>query len=58
MNAGWDVRQVGDEVHVRPIGDDIRHTDEACPCDPLATPVTRGDGSIGVLVTHHTGARL
>lgn len=45
----------GDDVHVVPLGDLIKHVDDGgdCPCGPTTKPVPREDGSFGWIVVHH-----
>lgn len=46
---------MGNEVHVTPTNDAIRHEDSAdCPCGPEVIPVEREDGSTGWLYRHHS----
>lgn len=43
------------EVHVTPLRDLIDHPpDTECVCGPTAEPVTRHDGSMGWVHTHHS----
>lgn len=42
-------------VHVLPRGDLVAHDEsDDCACGPTTEPVTRDDGSIGWVVTHHS----
>lgn len=45
-----------DDVHVYPTGDLIDHTVDCgdCLCGPTTSPVERGDGTLGWVVTHHS----
>lgn len=43
------------DVHVVPVNDLIEHeTSDDCPCGPTSEVVTRDDGSIGWVVSHHS----
>lgn len=60
----WDIGNDGnieavrhaDNMHVLPVGDLVGHDEESslCVCGPSVQSVTRSDGSIGRLVTHHS----
>ncbi|MGW9447042.1 hypothetical protein [Bacillus mobilis] len=45
-------------VHVYPTGDLVEHdtdtTEADCACGPTTRPITRDDGSIGWVITHHS----
>jgi len=46
---------IHNEVHVTPVQDEVEHTlDDTCVCGPTTEPVTRDDGSVGWVVTHHS----
>lgn len=42
--------------HAVPLNDAIKHDVQSgdCPCGPRAQPSTRGDGTVGLVVVHHS----
>lgn len=45
-----------DTIHVYPLDDIVEHetTGDDCACGPTTEPVSREDGTLGWLVTHHS----
>lgn len=56
MSGQWLAKQTGgNEVHVLPLGDLIRHDHtDLCPCGPTPSPSPMADGSDGWIYTHHS----
>jgi hypothetical protein len=55
--AAWESATTdrGQHVHVLPLADVIAHDEnDDCVCGTTTEPVTREDGTIGWVVTHHS----
>ena len=55
--ARWETATTdgGQHVHILPLADVIAHDEtDDCVCGPTTEPVTRTDGSISWVLTHHS----